>query len=289
MEELVYLNGKLLPRSQAWLSPLDYGFLYGYGLFETIRAYSGKVCRLSQHLARLHRSAGLISLADKLSRYDLAGAIRGTIQANNLSNARIRLTVSAGPGDIIPDADSCSEPTVFIIARPYTPLSHQAYERGFRACLSSLRRDSSSPLSQLKSCNYLTNLLARRESKLAGVDEALLVNEKGQLTEGSVSNIFIICDGVVLTPPLESGILPGVTREAVLEVASSRGIKAVEKILVPGDLFQADEAFLTNSLLELMPLTMVDNSPIGSGRHGLVTKKLMSAYKELVWAETEAI
>ena len=289
MEELVYLNGKLLPISQAWLSPFDHGFLYGYGLFETMRAYSGRVFRLTQHLARLQHSADFMALTDKLAHYDLARAVSDTIQANTLSDARIRLTVSAGPGEIVPDPDHCGEPTVFVVARPYTPLSHHVYERGFKACLSSLRRDSLSPLSRIKSCNYLLSVLARREAKLVKADEALLLNGEGELTEGSVSNLFVISDGIVLTPPLESGILPGISREAVLEIAPSLGIKVLEKILVPDDMCWADEAFLTNSLLEIMPLTMVDDRPVGSGHPGPLTRKLMSAYKDMVRAETKAL
>jgi len=286
MEELVYLNGKLLLSSQAWLSPFDHGFLYGYGLFETMRAYSGKVFRLSRHIDRLKSSAAFMGLTEKLAHYDLARAVTDTIQANHLTDARIRLTVSAGPGDVVPAPDRCSEPTVFIIARPYTPLSAKVYERGFQACLSSFRRDSSSPLSRLKSCNYLLSVLARREAKLAGADEALLLNEKGELTEGSTSNLFIVSGGVVLTPPLESGILPGIARETTLEIASSLMMKVEERRLVPGQLCRADEAFLTNSLLEIVPLTIVDDKPVGSGHPGPLTRKLMSAYKDLVRTET---
>ncbi len=287
MEEQVYLNGKLLPVSQAWLSPFDHGFLYGYGLFETMRAYSGRVFRLTQHLARLQRSAELISLKDKLDRYDLPRAINDTIQANALSDARIRLTVSAGPGEIVPDPNRSGEPTVFVVARPYAPLSLQVYERGFSACFSALHRDSLSPLSRVKSISNILSALAWREAKLAGFDEALLLNEKGELAEGSVSNVFIICNGVVLTPPLESGILPGIAREVLLEIASAMDIKVIEKILMPADIFCAEEAFLTNSVLEIMPLTTVDRKPIGPGRPGPLTRKLMSAYKDLVRAETE--
>jgi branched-chain amino acid aminotransferase group I len=288
MEELVYLNGKLLPSSQAWLSPFDHGFFYGYGLFETMRAYSGRVFRLARHLDRLRGSVTFMSLTEELAHYDLAKAVVDTLQANHLSDARIRLTLSAGPGDIVPDPDRCDEPTVFIVARTYTPLSARIYERGFQACLSSFRRDSLSPLSRLKSCSYLLSVLARREAKLAGVDEGLLINEKGELTEGSTSNLFIVSGDVVLTPPLGSGILPGITRETVLELASSLGLKALEMKLVPADLFQAEEAFLTNALLEIVPLTTVDRKPVGSGRPGSLTGKLMSAYKDLVRAETQS-
>lgn len=288
MEDLVYLNGKLLPASQAKLSPFDLGFLYGFGLFETMRAYSGRVFRLAQHIDRLTRSAELLALWDKLAKYDLARAIRDTIQANNLSDGRVRLTVSAGPGEMVPDPRQSGEPTVLVIAKPYTPLSTQVYERGYSAYISPLRRDSSSMFSNMKSSSNISGAFAWKKAKLDGFDEALLLNEKGQLAEGSVSNIFVVYENAVLTPTVESGILPGIAREAILEIIPSLGVSVAGKRLMPDDLFRADEAFLTNSVIEVMPLTEVDNRPIGSGHPGPITRKLMSVYKDLVHTEIKA-
>jgi len=280
VEEIVYLNGSLMPLSQARLSPLDYGFLYGYGLFETMRAYSGRIFHLEKHLARLSRSAKLLGI-DLESIPDLEKALYNTLQANNLSNARIRLTLSGGEGEPLPDL-LIRTPTVLIAARGYTPYPRQVYEQGFKAIVSHIRRNTQSPASAMKSLNYLDNLLARQEAKLAGADEAILLNEQGFLAEGSMSNIFLVSDNALLTSSEDNGILPGITREVVLELAPSLGIKTRERKIALKELLQADEAFFTNSLIEIMPLTQVGRQNIGSGRAGAVTQRLIAAYKELV-------
>jgi branched-chain amino acid aminotransferase len=286
MEEIIYLNGDLIPCSQARLSPFDHGFLYGYGLFETMRSYGGSIFRLDCHLARLHHAAETLDIASKLTTFDLEKACYDVLKANNLAEARIRLTVSAGEGDITPTPDACSSITVFIVARKLVPLPPENYERGYAAVLSSWRRNSQSPLSRFKSTCYLENVLSRREAVTAGADEALLLNEKGFVSEGSSANIFTAGGGMLVTPSTESGALPGITREAVLELAQSIGIMPVVRQVELGELFRADEAFLTNSILEIMPLTRLDDKPIGSGRPGPLTQRLMSAYKKLVAKET---
>ena len=282
MSEIVYLNGSLIPRSQASISALDYGFLYGFGLFETMRAYGGQVFRLDRHLSRLSRSAEALGLPGGI--IDLSDAVMDTIQANRLSDARIRISVSTGEGGIVPDPRTCSKPTVLILAEHYWPYPEPVYHRGFRAIVSSIRRNSCSPLSRLKSFNYLENLLARQEAREAGVDEALCCNEKGLLTEASMSNIFLVSDGVLQTPREENGILPGITREAVLELASRLNISAFERDIRLEEVFQAQETFLTNSLMEIMPLTEVSGKPVGSGRPGPISRKLVIEYRKLVVA-----
>jgi len=280
MSEIVYLNGSLMPRSQASISALDYGFLYGFGLFETMRAYGGRVFLLDRHLSRLARSAEILGLPIGVA--DLKEAVMATIQANQLSEARIRITISIGEGGMTPDPNTCNKPTVLILAGHYQPYPEQVYQTGFRAVVSSIRRNSQSPLSRLKSANYLENILAREEARKAGVDEALCLNEKGLLSEASMSNIFLVTDGILKTPGQESGILPGITREVVLELASQLGINTLERDIRLDELFHAQEAFLTNSLIELMPLTELDGKPIGSGRPGPLTKRLMVAYRKVV-------
>ena len=205
-----------------------------------------------------------------------------TLQANKLSNARIRITISAGEGEMVPDPTSCAEPTVLIVAGYYQPDPEQTYEKGFRAILSSIRRNSQSLLSRIKSANYLESILARQEAKVAGVDEALFLNERGLLAEASMSNVFLITDGILRTPGPESGILPGITRETILELAPKLGIKTFEQDILPDELFQAQEAFLTNSLIEVIPLTHINRKPIASGKSGPITQKLLSAYRETV-------
>ena len=282
MEELVYLNGRLIPSSEAKLSPFDYGFLLGYGLFETMRAYSGHIFRLEQHLERLLRSAQLLELKLQLDASALRKALYETLEANNLKDARLRLTVSGGVGEVVPDLSSCKSATVFIVSRRYTPYTAQVYQEGFKAVMSDIRRNSRSPAAKTKSLNYLDNLLARSEARRAGCDEAILLDEQGFLAEGSTSNIFLVCGGMLLTPGEDSGILPGVTRQVVLELAPTLGIKAAVRKIAPEELALADEAFLTNSIMEIMPLTRVGEQKIGSGKAGEVAQRLMRAYTELV-------
>jgi len=280
MSDIVYLNGSLIPRSQARISALDYGFLYGFGLFETMRAYEGRVFRLDRHLNRLARSAEVLGLP--LPATDLRSAVMATIQANQLGDARVRIAVSIGEGGIVPDPSTCDQPTVLILAGHYQPYPEQVYEKGFKAIVSSIHRNSQSPLSRLKSANYLESMLARQEARAAGVDEALCLNEKGLLAEASMSNVFLVTNGTIRTPGPGSGILPGITREAILELAPSLAISTLEDDVRRDELFQAQEAFLTNSLIEVMPLTEIDGKPVGSGRPGPLTRRLAAAYKRLV-------
>jgi len=282
MSEIVYLNGSLMPRSQARISALDYGFLYGFGLFETMRAYEGQVFRLDSHLSRLARSAEALGLP--IGTLDLKDAVMDTIRANQLSDARIRISVSIGEGSMAPDPGTCRQPTVLILAGDYRPHPEQVYKKGFRAVVSSIRRNSQSPLSRLKSANYLESMLARQEARAAGVDEALCLNEKGLLAEASMSNVFLVNDGILRTPGAKCGILPGITREVVLELASHLGISTSEQDIRLDELSRAQEAFLTNSLIEIMPLTEIDGKPVGSGRPGPLTRRLRADYRRLVFA-----
>ena len=291
MEEIVYLNGSLIPRSQARVSVFDHGFLYGYGLFETMRAYHGTIFLLERHLKRLLNSAAVIGLSPELAEIDLGKACTDTLMANGLQDARLRLTVSRGEVDSFSGSGTSVAPTVLVTARNYQALPAQIYNRGFRVGASSFRRYSQSPLSRLKSANYLLNVLARKEAEAAGLDESLLLNERGFITEGSISNVFFVAHSGLVTPPVESGILPGITREVVMELADALGINVTEGEVRLEDLGQFDEAFLTNSVMEIMPLVEVrDNAgediTIGSGRPGKITRRLMAAYRERVERET---
>ncbi len=280
MSEMVYLNGSLVAREDARIAVMDYGFLYGYGLFETMRAYGGQVFRLERHLERLASSAATLGIA--VDKSVLESAVVDTIEVNNLSDARIRLTVSIGEGGTVPNPASCDEPTVLVVASEYRPLPEEVYEKGYRAIVSSIRRNSQSPVSAMKSLNFLENMLARQEARTAGVDEALCLNEKGLLAEASMSNVFLVGGGILKTPPVGSGILPGITLEAVLELAEKQGMTAAEDDITLDELLQAEEAFLTNSVIEVMPLIEVGGKPIGSGTPGPITRRLMVAYKGLV-------
>ena len=287
MRQIVYLNGNLVPLSQACISPLDYGFLYGYGLFETMRAYEGFVFRLDKHLNRLAGSAERLGIPTVAA--GLKEAVTATLQANKLSDARIRITVSIGEGGIIPDMRQCQKPTVLVMAEHYKPHPELVYSTGFKAIVSSLVRYSRSPLSIIKSANYLENMLAKQEATAAGANEAIRLNEKGFLAEASMSNVFLIIGDRLMAPPLESGILPGITREAVIELAPRLGISTIERDITIEELFRAQEAFLTNSLIEIMPLTVIDGKPVASGKPGLITERLRAAYRKLVLDETGAV
>jgi branched-chain amino acid aminotransferase len=285
--EIIYLNGQLISRFEAKLSPFDHGFLYGYGLFETMRAYDGHIFRLDSHLTRLRCSAESIGLTHSILTTDegkqsLKAACMATLEVNELKDARIRLTVSAGEGDMTPDPGTCSSPTILITAQNLVPLPPKKYETGFKAAMSFLRRNSQSPLSRLKSTCYMENILARMAARAAGCDEAIFLNEQGHLAEGSSTNIFLVSNGELITPCFESGVLPGITRDAVLEIARTSNIKATERWVELNELIKAQEAFVTNSILELMPLVFVEGKPIGSGKAGQLTGDLLFAYRKLV-------
>ena len=284
MDNIIYFNGALVPQQEARLSPFDRGFLYGYGLFETMRSYGGRVFRLDRHLARMMHSAEKLGLAPALDPVELEQAIFQTLDANKLSDARIRLTVSAGAGERKLVPPTSGKATIIVIAERLV-LPSRIYEKGVRAAIVGLRRNSQSPLSGIKSLNYLDSLIAQSQALALGADEAIMLNEKGLVAEGSTSNVFLVITDKLFTPSRESGILPGITREAVLELAHATGIEAVAGDIRPSDLVHADEVFLTSSVREIVPVVMVDGKAIGSGRLGEVTRKLMAAYKELVRKE----
>jgi branched-chain amino acid aminotransferase group I len=280
MDNIVYLNGDFINSAEATVPLMDYGFLYGYGLFETMRAYEGKIFRLDDHLCRLAEAADTLGISINIG--EVSEAITKVLRVNQLREARVRLTVSRGAGPMTPNPTACATPTVAVTAAPYEPLPEAAYQRGFHAIVSTMQRNSGSPLTGLKTANYLGNLLAREAARAAGADDAILLNERGELAEASASNLFLVTDGVLQTPPVEAGILPGITRAVVMELASGLDISARESTLSLEELYRADEAFLTNSIMEIMPLTQVEGKMVGNGMPGPVTVRLMAAYKETV-------
>ena len=284
MVETVYLNGALVPRGKASISPFDRGFLYGYGLFETMRSYGGRVFRIDRHLARLMHSAERLGLASGLDPVELEQAIYKTLDANRLLDARIRLTVAAGEGERELEPPTSGTLTIMVAAEKLTLPSH-IYQQGIRTAIVSTRRNSQSPLPAIKSLNYLEGLIARAEAAALGVDEAIMLNDRGYVSECSSSNIFMVAAGKLLTPSLESGILPGITREVVLELAHELGIEEMEGEIPPSDLLRADEVFITTSVREVVPVVTVDGRPVGLGKPGEVTIRLMTAYKELIQRE----
>ena len=286
MGELVYINGELVSRAEARISVFDRGYLYGYGLFETMRSYNGCVFALDRHLARLMRSARQLALDAALDLTELERGVNRTLEANDLSDARIRLTVTAGEGERGLSLPSGGSLTIVIVAEGLVLPTPQAYEKGLRAVVVSTRRNSQSALSGIKSIGYLDSLIARHEATAAGADEAILLNDRGLVAECSTSNIFLVYKRRLLTPSVKCGILPGITREIVLELANELKITAVEAEIRLDDLYKASEAFLTNSIIEIMPVAAVDGKSIGSGKPGEVTKRIAAAYRQLVSQQT---
>jgi branched-chain amino acid aminotransferase len=275
---MLYLDGHLVEPEQARIDPRDRGFLLGDGLFETMRAERGRVPFLDRHLDRLEASAAILGIPLPQPRAALAAACLEVLQANGLTNciAAVRLTLSRGPGPrgLAPPPEP--EPTLLITA---APLAEKAPSPG-RVVISTIRRNEHSPLSRIKSLNYLDAVLALREARERGADDAILCNTAGRLACASAANLFLVRDGVLLTPSLGEGVLPGITRGLILELASELGSSAEENAIPPSALERAEEVFLTSSLIGVRPLVAADGHPVGRGALGPLTERLGEAYRE---------
>ena len=269
----IYLNGRFLKREEARIRVLDPGFLYGQGLFETMRAYNGRVFRLDSHIQRLISSLAVIGIDAPLEAGSLKEAVKRGLKENGLKDAYARLTVWQGEDNKV---------NVAVIIKPYCFPGREEYQKGFRTMLSAFRQNEPSPLCRVKSANCLHLLLAYQEARKNNCDEALLLNTRGFLAEASRGNIFLVKDKCLLTPALDCGCLPGITRDTVLTLARKEKIKAIEARLTLEDLKRAQEAFLTNSLIELMPLVSVDGRPVNKGQPGEITLRLLKRYRALV-------
>lgn len=283
----VYVDGELVPQEEARVSALDRGFTLGDGVFETMRLCRGRLFRLDQHLARLKRSAALLQLPVPMSDKEFEAALYGVAAANGLAEAVLRLTVSRGVPDgrgLLPTGQT--RPTVVIQPSPFVPPSPQKYAEGFKAIVASVRRNETSPTAFAKSCNYLDNFVARLEAAAANADEAVMLNTAGQVACGTSSNLFLVRAGRLLTPSIETGVLAGITRAAVIELAAGMGMAAEERSIGLPELASADECFFTNTVLGVMPLVKLDGKEIGTGRPGRLTAELRDTYDRLVAAET---
>jgi branched-chain amino acid aminotransferase len=279
----VYLNGKLVPEEKARVSVFDHGFLYGDGIYETMRAYKGIVFMVDEHIKRLFRSGDLIKLKINLSHEGIKKAIYNSLKKNNLKDAYIRLSISRGQGEIGLDPELCKKPTFVIIAKQFKEYPEELYLRGVKISIVKTRRNAPEALNpKIKSLNFLNNILAKIEAKEAGAYEAIMLNYKGYLTEGTITNIFFIKDNSLFTPSIESGILDGITRDLIIRVAERTGIKVIEGLYTPENIYDADETFITNTTLEILSVIKIDKNVIGKGIPGLVTKDLHSRYKEEV-------
>ena len=279
MPEAFCLNGDVTVGSPPTVSVLDHGFLYGDGLFETMRATDGEPYLLERHLARLRDAAEVLGLPPP-PEAELRRWIAATVHASGEPDAYVRLTVTRGPGAAGPDPRTCPQSTAVVVVRAFPGLPARWSEQGLAAITASIRRNEHSPLSQLKSCNYLDCILAKEEARAAGADEALMLNGAGNVAEAAAWNVFAVCEGLLRTPPPNEGLLPGVTRTRVLELAAEHRIAAREAPVTPAALREASEAFLTNSLYGLVALTRLDGAPIGAGAPGPVTSRLQALYEE---------
>jgi len=286
--ELMYVSGRFVPPRQATVSALDAGLLVGAGLFETLRTYAGKPFRLDRHLARLRASGQVLRIFVKESDADIAAVIARLVEANGVPDARVRLTATRGPLTEQLEDDAAPPATLLATAGPMTPYPPELYARGATVVVSDIRTNETDPTVYHKTIGYTRNLLALRDAHRARATEAILFNTKNRLAGGALSNVFLVEDGRLLTPPVEEGLLPGVTRATVLELAAGEGIPAEQRPLTVRDLLDADEVFLTNSIMELLPVGRVERKPIGEGRPGPTWKRLAEAYRACVARETGA-
>ena len=282
MSRQVYINGKFVPSDEATVSVFDHGLLYGDGVFEGLRSYSGKVFRLEQHVCRLYESAEAISLEIPLSQANMCKAINLSVQTNGIDDGYIRAVVTRGAGTLGLDPNRCSNPQVIIIADAIALYPEELYEKGLEIITSSFIRNHPAALSpRIKSLNYLNNILAKIEGLQAGCIEALMLNHKGEVAECTGDNLFVVRDGLLRTPPLDAGILGGITREAVIELARETGIEVLEATLSQNDVYAADECFLTGTAAEVIPVVKVDDRSIGTGKPGPITLDLKERFHRL--------
>ena len=278
----VYISGKLFDKEDAKISVYDHGLLYGDGVFEGLRSYNGKVFRMAEHLDRLWKSARAICLEIPLGQAALAQAVNETLAANNIKDGYVRLIVTRGAGALGLDPNRTSHPQVIIIADHISLYPQEMYEHGLEIITASTIRNHPQALSpRIKSLNYLNNIMAKIEGLQAGCQEALMMNHKGEVAECTGDNIFIVQRGALLTPPLDAGILEGITRDAVLQLAAAAGISTAERTLIRHDVYTADEVFLTGSAAEGIPVVKIDSRKIGDGKPGPITRDLTARFHEL--------
>ena len=276
----IFLNDKFVPRDEARVSVFDHGFLYGDGIYETLRAYDGRIFMLAQHLARLQRSARLIGLEIPIPEKDWPNVLTDAVARNGLREAYLRITVSRGTGEIGLDPGLCPKPTVVVIAKPFQAYPPHLFTKGVSLITTTVHRNLATALSpQIKSLNFLNNILAKQEATKTGAFDGVMLNAEGHLTECTTSNIFFVRHGTLCTPSVACGILDGITRDVVLTLAKEQGIKTEESAYTPEALRQADECFLTNTTMEIMPVQEVDRHLVGSGKPGPLTQALHTQFR----------
>jgi len=283
MPRIIFMNDRLVPEEEARISVFDHGLLYGDGVFEGLRSYSGRVFRLDAHLDRLWASARAISLEIPLTQEAVARAVIDTLAANALVDGYVRLVVTRGAGSLGLDPNRTKNPQVIVIADTISLYPREFYEQGLRIVTAATQRVHSAALSpRIKSLNYLNNIMAKLEGLQAGCVEALMLNHKGEVAECTGDNVFVVRSGRLLTPPPDAGILEGITRGAVMELAHTAGIDCREATLTRYDLYTADECFLTGTAAEVIPVVEIDGRRVAAGTPGPITARLTADFHRLV-------
>ncbi|HRZ86998.1 MAG TPA: branched-chain-amino-acid transaminase [bacterium] len=286
----IYINGKFYSKEDAKISVYDHGLLYGDGVFEGITFYNGKIFRLAQHIRRLYESAQTIMLKIPLSFGKMIEDVKKTVELSGLKNGYIRLIVTRGEGNLGLNPFTCQQPQVIIIADKIALYPKELYATGLNVItVPTLRTPSEAMSPRVKSLNYLNNIMAKMEAINAGADEALMLNANGFVAECAGDNIFTVKDNAVYTPGPSAGILKGVTRDAVIELAEKNGLMVYEIDMSRHDIYNADECFLTGSAAEIVPVIKLDGRTIGSGKPGPVTKTLLEQFKKLIETEPEVV
>jgi branched-chain amino acid aminotransferase len=286
MSPKVYISGTFYDKSDAKISVFDHGLLYGDGVFEGIRSYSGKVFRLQQHVDRLYDSAQAIALKIPIGREEMSRAIEDTLAVNKLVDAYIRVIVTRGAGSLGLDPRKTTDPQIIIITDQISLYPEELYEHGLKIITAGTTRNHPNALNpRIKSLNYLNNIMAKVEATNAGCLEALMLNHKGEIAECTGDNIFTVTAGTIHTPPKDAGILEGITRGAVIELARAAGYQVIERTMDRYDVYNAAECFLTGTAAELIPVVECDGRVLGSGRPGPVTRELRQRFQALVRGE----
>ena len=281
-EAKIYVDGKFYSEANAKVSVFDHGLLYGDGIFEGIRFYNGRVFRLEEHLERLWDSARSIMLEIPMSMREMTEALLETIRQNDLREGYIRLVVTRGVGNLGLNPAQCKRPSVIIIVATIALYPAEVYQKGLKVVTCATRRTSPSSLNPaVKSLNYLNNVMARIEANLAGADEALMLNDAGNVAECTADNLFIIKHGQIFTPPISAGALRGITRAVVFEIAAELGIKISEADITRHDVFTADECFLTGTAAEVIPVVKADGRSIGNGKPGAISTRMIARFRQL--------
>src|SRR5229473_2912063 len=278
----IYIDGKFYSEANAKVSVFDHGLLYGDGIFEGIRFYNGRVFRLEQHLERLWNSARSICLDIPMTRQEMTEALLETIRQNHLRDGYIRLVVTRGIGNLGLNPEQCKNPSVIIIAATIALYHEDFYRKGLSIVTVATRRSNPASLNPaVKSLNYLNNVMARIEANLARADEALMLNDAGNVAECTADNVFIIKRGQIFTPPITAGALRGITRAVVFDIAAELGLKISETDITRHDVFIADECFLTGTAAEIIPVIKADGRTIGTGKPGPITTRMIGRFREM--------